>query len=101
DLKTYNLTAYYENDTFDARISYNFKDKYVEYIDRDLYPVYRKAYGQVDFSAGYYLTDNIKLVVDAINLTNEETAAYAINPSFPTMYEFSGRRVSLGIRADF
>ena len=99
--KTYNLTAYYENDTFDARISYNFKDKYVEYIDRDLYPVYRKAYGQVDFSAGYYLTDNIKLVVDAINLTNEETAAYAINPSFPTMYEFSGRRVSLGIRADF
>lgn len=99
--KTYNLTAYYENDTFDARISYNFKDKYVEYIDRDLYPVYRKAYGQVDFSAGYYLTDNIKLVVDAINLTNEETAAYAINPSFPTMYEFSGRRVSLGVRADF
>ncbi|MGN0921068.1 MAG: TonB-dependent receptor [Cellvibrio sp.] len=98
---TYNLTAYYENDLFDARISYNYKDDYVEYIERDLFPVYRKAYGQVDFSAGYNVNDNIKVVVDVINLTDEETAAYTMHSSFPTMYEFSGRRVSLGIRADF
>src|SRR5690606_25642836 len=39
--KTYNLTFYYENDVFDARVSYNYKDKYVEYIERDIYPVYR------------------------------------------------------------
>ncbi|MFX3645694.1 hypothetical protein ACJBPR_11135, partial [Streptococcus suis] len=39
--ETYNLTFYYENESFDARISYNYKDKYVEYIERDMYPVYR------------------------------------------------------------
>lgn len=99
--KTWNLTAFYENSKFDARISYNYKDKYVEYIDRDMYPVYRDDYGQFDLSIGYYLTDNIRMVLEAINLTDEETSAYTIDPSFPTQYEFSGRRVSLGIRADF
>lgn len=99
--KTYNLTAYYENDTFDARISYNYKDEYVEYIDRDMYPVYRKAYGQYDLSLGYHINDNVKIVLEGINITDEETAAYAIDSSFPTMYEFSGRRISLGVRANF
>lgn len=98
---TYNFTAYYENDVFDARVSYNYKDKYVEYIDRDMYPVYRKAYGQVDASVGYQFSDKIKFVLDVINLTDEETAAYVIDPSFPSMYEFSGRRIALGVRADF
>ena len=36
-----------------------------------------------------------------INITDEETSAYTIDPSFPSMYEFSGRRISLGVRADF
>ncbi len=99
--ETYNLTFYYENATFDARISYNYKDKYVEYISSDMYPVYRKAYGQTDISLGYQVTDAIKVVLEGINITDEETSAYTIDPSFPSMYEFSGRRISLGVRADF
>lgn len=99
--KTWNLTAFYENDVFDARISYNYKDKYVEYIERDMFPVYRDDYGQLDMAIGYHVTDNIKVVLDVINLTDEATSAYTIDPSFPTMYEMSGRRISLGVRADF
>ncbi|AQT60877.1 TonB-dependent receptor [Cellvibrio sp. PSBB023] len=99
--ETYNLTFYYENAIFDARISYNYKDKYVEYISSDMYPVYRKAYGQTDISLGYQVTDAIKVVLEGINITDEETSAYTIDPSFPSMYEFSGRRISLGVRADF
>src|SRR5690554_2090385 len=99
--ETYNLTVYYENDVFDARVSYNYKDKYVEYIERDIYPVYRDAYGQTDISIGYQLTDNVKVVLEGINITDEETTAYTIDPSFPTMYELSGRRISLGVRANF
>ena len=96
---TYNLTFYYENDSFDARISYNYKDKYVEYIQNNMYPVYRDAYGQTDISVGYQLTDNIKLSLKGINLTDEETTGYTMDPAFPTMNEYSGRRISLGIRA--
>jgi iron complex outermembrane receptor protein len=99
--ETYNLTAYYENEKFDARISYNYKDKYVESIASDMYPVYRDAYGQTDLSLGYQVIDNIKVVLEGINITDEETSAYTIDPAFPTMYEFSGRRISLGVRADF
>lgn len=99
--ETYNLTAYYENDKFDARISYNYKDKYVESIASDMYPVYRDAYGQTDLSLGYQVTDNVKVMLEGINITDEETSGYTIDPAFPTMYEFSGRRISLGVRADF
>ncbi|WP_250459278.1 TonB-dependent receptor [Microbulbifer litoralis] len=99
--KTWNFTAFYENDTFDARISYNYKDKYVERIERDMYPVYRDAYGQVDMSLGYRITDNVKLTLEGINVTDEETTGYTIDPAFPTMYEFSGRRTTLGVRATF
>ncbi|MCP1338235.1 TonB-dependent receptor [Idiomarina sp. M1R2S28] len=95
---TYNFTAYYENSSFDARVSYNYKDEYVERIERDMYPVYRDDYGQVDISLGYKITDSIKVVVEGINVTDEVTKGYTMDPKFPTMYEFSGRRVSLGIR---
>ncbi|KAF1719258.1 TonB-dependent receptor [Pseudoxanthomonas wuyuanensis] len=99
--KTYNFTVYYENDRFDARLSYNHKDEYVESIGYNMYPIWRDAYGQLDMSIGYRLTDTIKLSLKGINLTDEETTGYTMDPSFPTMYERSGRRISLGIRADF
>ncbi|MCC9662516.1 TonB-dependent receptor [Pseudoalteromonas sp. MB41] len=99
--ETYNITFYYENDSFDARISYNYKDKYVEYIERDMYPVYRDAYGQTDISFGYQINDTIKVTLEGINITDEETTGYTIAPVFPTMYEFSGRRFSLGLRGSF
>lgn len=99
--ETYNLTFYFENDSFDARISYNYKDKYVEYIERDMYPVYRDAYGQTDVSFGYKINDTIKVTLEGINITDEETTGYTIAPAFPTMYEFSGRRFSLGLRGSF
>lgn len=99
--KTYNFTLFYENDIFDARVSYNYKDKYVERIERDMYPVYRDEYGQVDMSFGYRITDNVKVTLEGINVANEETTGYTIDPAFPTMYEFSGRRTTLGVRANF
>jgi len=99
--KAYNFTLYYENDRFDARVSYNYKDKYVEYIHLNMYPVYRDAYGQTDASIGFRLNDTWKMTLDAINVFDEETSGYTIDTSFPTQHEFSGRRISLGIRADF
>jgi len=99
--KTWNFTAYYENDRFDARVSYNHKDEYVESIGYNLYPIWRDAYGQMDVSIGYRITDNIKVSLKGINLTNERTSGYTMDPSFPTMDETSGRRISLGLRADF
>lgn len=99
--KTWNFTAYYENARFDARVSYNHKDEYVESIGYNMYPIWRDAYGQLDVSIGYRISDHLKLSLKGINLTDEATTGYTMDPSFPTMYEKSGRRISLGLRADF
>lgn len=99
--KSYNVTVYYENERFDARVSYNHKGEYVESIGYNMYPIWRDDYGQVDVSIGYRLTDSIKLSLKGINLTNQATTGYTMDPAFPTMYERSGRRISLGLRADF
>ena len=37
----------------------------------------------------------------SINVTDEETKGYTMDPSFPTMYELSGRRINLGLRMEF
>jgi iron complex outermembrane receptor protein len=99
--KSWNFTAYYENARFDARVSYNHKDEYVESIGYNMYPIWRDAYGQLDVSIGYRISDHLKLSLKGINMTDEETSGYTMDPSFPTMYEKSGRRISLGLRADF
>ena len=98
---TYNVTLFYENARFQARASYNFKDKYVESIGYEMYPVWRDGYGQVDLSASFNVTDRLQISLEGINVTDEATTGYTMDPSFPTMYELSGRRVNLGLRMEF
>jgi TonB-dependent receptor len=98
---TYNVTLFYENDRFQARASYNFKDKYVEGIGYEMYPIWRDGYGQTDVSVSYNVNDAIQLTLEGINVTDEATTGYTMDPSFPTMYELSGRRVTFGLRASF
>nr|WP_316629321.1 TonB-dependent receptor [uncultured Brevundimonas sp.] len=98
---TYNVTLYYENAKFQARASYNYKDKYVEGIGYEMYPIWREGYGQVDLSASYRVTDALQISLEGINVTDEATKGYTMDPSFPTMRELSGRRITLGLRMEF
>ncbi len=98
---TYNFTLYYDNSKFQARASYNFKDKYVEGIGYEMYPIWREGYGQIDLSASYNVTDSLQINLEGINVTDEATKGYTMDPSFPTMYELSGRRINLGLRMEF
>lgn len=98
---TYNATVFYERGPVSLRVSYNHKGAYVERIERNMYPVYRDAYGQFDASASYQLTPNFRLELQGINIGNAKTTGYTMDPSFPTTYEFSGSRISLGVRAQF
>ncbi|MCC2975169.1 TonB-dependent receptor [Sphingomonas sp. PL-96] len=98
---TYNATVFYDKGPLSLRVSYNRKGKYVERIERNMYPVYRDAYGQFDASASYQLTPNFRVELQGINVGNAKTTGYTMDPSFPTTYEFSGSRISLGVRAQF
>ena len=98
---TYNVTLFYENAKFQARASYNYKDAYVESIGYEMYPITREGYGQVDLSASYNVTENLQINLEGINVTDEATKGYTMDPSFPTMYEKSGRRINFGLRMEF
>lgn len=99
--KAYNVTLFYENERFQARVSHNYKDKYVEGIGYEMYPIWRSGYGQTDMSVSYNLNDHVQLSLEGINITDETTKGYTMDPSFPTMDEKSGRRFSLGLRVNF
>lgn len=99
--KAYNVTLFYENERLQARVSYNYKDKYVEGIGYEMYPIWRSGYGQTDMSVSYNLNDHVQLSLEGINITDETTKGYTMDPSFPTMDEKSGRRFSLGLRVNF
>lgn len=98
---TYNATIFYDKGPLSVRVSYNRKGAYVERIERNMYPVYRDAYGQFDVAASYQLTRNFRVELQGINIGNAKTTGYTMDPSFPTTYEFSGSRISLGVRAQF
>lgn len=98
---TYNATLFYDHGPLSVRVSYNRKGAYVERIERNMYPVYRSAYGQFDVAASYQVTDNLRVELQGINVGNAKTQGYTIDPSFPATYELSGSRISLGARVQF
>jgi iron complex outermembrane recepter protein len=97
---SYNITLYYEKYGFDIRFSYNYRDDYV-LEERNGMPIIIDGRGQLDISAGYQISDNIKLTFKAINATDEAEYQYSGVPDRPDVVRLLGSRVSFGVRATF
>ncbi|MCK8129991.1 TonB-dependent receptor [Pseudoalteromonas sp. 2CM39R] len=71
---SYNVVGFYENDDFSARLAYNWRS---EFIIREAPGWYgnreHQAYGQLDFSATYSVTDYLDVTFEGINLTEEDS----------------------------
>ncbi len=104
---SYNVTLYYEVDTWGSRIAMNNRDDYVtsnigsnhNYSEATTGPTH------VDFTSFYNLTDNVTLTFEVINLTDEYERLYTTGPA-GTMnlvreYNHTGRQFFLGVRATF
>ncbi|MDO6693124.1 TonB-dependent receptor [Aliiglaciecola sp. 3_MG-2023] len=98
---SYNLVAYYENDTFGARFAYNYRDEFVNngtnYFGDGSFT---GDYSQLDFSASYNVTENVSIDFEALNITDEvlvQTNSLGINRGL----EDVGKRFTLGVRAKF
>ena len=97
----YNLTGYYENDTFGARLMYNYRSEWYKGLHFNGDELWNDAYGQWDLSASYNVTENISLVAEAINLTDEQVVEYNTSEErVMSIYE-NGRRFVLGARMSF
>ncbi|WP_229418902.1 TonB-dependent receptor [Pseudoduganella flava] len=100
--QSYNASAFYENDRFQARVSYNWRNHYsVDCGGGSTLPRNRAAYGQTDASLRYNITPTIALYADGINLGNKRMREYASNESQFLTLEDVGRRVNVGVRVAF
>jgi len=95
--RTYNLTGYFENERFSARLAYSFRSAYKAGVDRG-------ASQHVDdmpslaASVNVKLTEQLTLTFDALNLTNETIKMYAENKDRPRAFYANGRTFFLGVR---
>ena len=94
---TYNVTGYFENERFSARLAYNWRSKYKAGVDRG-------ASQHVDDmpslagSINVKLSERFTLTFDALNLTNETIKMYAENEDRPRAFYSNGRTFYLGLR---
>ena len=74
----------YEMDALQARIAYNWRDKFLDttsqYVNE---PGYTEAYSQIDFSMSYEVSDALTVSFEGINITDENIGArYALGTRY-------------------
>lgn len=97
-----NFGLSYEKSGFAAKIAANFHGEYIAEIGGDAdEDIYYANNTQIDLSASYRLKSNIKLYVDAMNITNTPLVYYMGDPEFPIQRELYSFGVRAGIKFDF
>jgi TonB-dependent receptor len=68
-----NASLIYENNGWSARLSWNWRDKYLNSINQggDRNPIFVDEHQQFDLNVSYDVTDDLSLSFEAINLTEE------------------------------
>ena len=97
---TYNLSAYFENDKFNARLGYNYRSSFFSGLDRST-AFYQAAIGTLAASVGYKVNDNLTISFDARNLNNPTLKYYALNEDQPRSIYTNGRQFYLNARVKF
>jgi iron complex outermembrane receptor protein len=67
---SFNVGAFYENDTFSARLNYNYRSEYF-IAQAEIGDNFRDEQSQMDAQFSYVFNDNISFKFEALNLTNE------------------------------
>ncbi len=88
---TVNVIPYFESGPFQARLSYNYRTKYFRTIGRLGSREMVAAYNQLDLSAGFNLTKEVTLSLNAQNLLDETYRQYNATPDRPTAFYKNGR----------
>ncbi|WP_086932650.1 TonB-dependent receptor [Agarilytica rhodophyticola] len=99
---SYNLSAFYENEIWQARISFNHRSDYVRTtIGLQGLTQIVDDYSQVDASLSYSPIDQLTFFLEGINLTGEDYFEYSEIPEALVTYEDNEPRITFGLRASF
>lgn len=80
-----NLVGYWENDVFSARAAYNWRSKYMVRETGWYGNRMHDAYGTLDLSFGWNITDAINLSLEATNVLEEDDIQYGAAESYTTV----------------
>lgn len=107
---SYNYGLYFERESYGARVVVNGRDDYVTAIPGSDGNYSENTTGptRIDLSGFYNITENIKVSLEVINLTEENERLYTTGPQasggdLDLVREINntGREITLGIRASF
>ena len=96
---TYNVGAYFENDTFGARVSYTHRSSFLIGLS-GANPYYQDDFGTLSSSLSYKATDWLSFSFDALNLNNP-TIKYYQSSTIPTSFYNNGRQYYLNVRLKY
>lgn len=96
---SYNITLYWENDDFQARISNAYRGEYLTNISREEYV---GESSNIDFSASYNVSENLKVSFEALNLGDEPKYRY-LDEDVQRLYDehFTGAQYFIGAQYKF
>jgi TonB-dependent receptor len=98
-----NLTGIYEKNGLSARLSYNWRDKYLSATNQggNRNPLFTDTFGTLDANISYDVTKNIAVSLEAINLTSEPFRQYARTKTNLVFVQELKPRFYLGARLRF
>jgi iron complex outermembrane receptor protein len=94
---TYNVSAYFENKSFNARVSYTYRSAFFSGLDRNT-AFSQDKIGGLAASLGYTITDNFSVTLDGQNLNNPTLKYYALNQDQPRAFYKNGAQYYLNFR---
>jgi len=96
-----NFVAFYEQDGFQARIAYNWRDEFLlstNQLRQTNEPIFVEAYGQWDISASYDVTEQLNVFLEAINITGEDANAFGRFEEQFIYHDDQEARYAIGVR---
>lgn len=100
-----NFVGYYENDKYQVRIAYNWRDDFLSETTQpnvnNAGPTFIEAYGQWDLRASYNVSDNLTVFFEGINVTEETTSSFGRTTTQLLNASQTGARYNIGARFAF
>jgi iron complex outermembrane recepter protein len=94
---TYNVSGYFENKMFNARLGYTYRSAFYSGLDRST-AFTQAGIGTLSAALGYTMNDHFSITFDAMNLNNPTLKYYALNETQPRAFYTNGRQYYLNFR---
>ncbi len=101
---SYNITGFYEKDGFSARVAYNRRGRFLEYVvtpGQGGDPVFRRAFGQMDVRVSYDILKSAQIFAEGTNVLNAKNITTGRFNNQVLDYVDTGARYAAGVRVNF